>query len=235
MPIKKYLLAGLLVWTPLAITVWVLQWIIGTLDQTLLILPAGWQPDKLLGVLHHIERHAGRFRDGERDQPRTLDLDMLLLGPHGEVVMVTSDLVVPHPRLHERAFALRPVLDLAPSLVHPALGVPLSDLLASLPLIIFSVISMAEATGQTIATAESGVVLSGRGIQAGDQQQFVLQSRAVFAEQPGASARRRRHRAQSRIGSAEPRGGSHDCAPEVVAVAGIDGAIHGAGMGVHGE
>jgi 2-amino-4-hydroxy-6-hydroxymethyldihydropteridine diphosphokinase len=90
-------------------------------------------PDKLLGVLHHIERHAGRFRDGERDQPRTLDLDMLLLGPHGEVVMVTSDLVVPHPRLHERAFALRPVLDLAPSLVHPALGVPLSDLLASLP------------------------------------------------------------------------------------------------------
>jgi 2-amino-4-hydroxy-6-hydroxymethyldihydropteridine diphosphokinase len=58
---------------------------------------------------------------------------MLLLGPHGEVVMVTSDLVVPHPRLHERAFALRPVLDLAPSLVHPALGVPLSDLLASLP------------------------------------------------------------------------------------------------------
>ncbi len=90
-------------------------------------------PEKLLGVLHGIERHAGRFRDGERDQPRTLDLDMLLLGSHGDVVMVTSDLVVPHPRLHERAFALRPVLDLAPSLVHPALGVPLSDLLASLP------------------------------------------------------------------------------------------------------
>lgn len=90
-------------------------------------------PDKLLAVLHCIERHAGRFRDGERDQPRTLDLDMLLLGTQGDVVMVTSDLVVPHPRLHERAFALRPVLDLAPSLVHPALGVPLSDLLASLP------------------------------------------------------------------------------------------------------
>jgi len=89
-------------------------------------------PDALLGVLRGIERHAGRFRDGARDQPRTLDLDMLLLGKRGEVVVVTSDLVVPHPRLHQRAFALRPVLDLSPTLVHPALGVPLSDLLASL-------------------------------------------------------------------------------------------------------
>jgi len=90
-------------------------------------------PDALLRVLHGIECHAGRLRDGVRDQPRTLDLDMLLLGPRGELVMVSGDLVVPHPRLHQRAFALRPVLDLAPSLVHPALGVPLSDLLASLP------------------------------------------------------------------------------------------------------
>jgi len=90
-------------------------------------------PDALLQVLHSIEGHAGRFRSGARDQPRTLDLDMLLLGKRGEVVVVTSELVVPHPRLHQRAFALRPVLDLAPELVHPALGVPLSDLLASLP------------------------------------------------------------------------------------------------------
>ncbi len=48
--LRKWLFAGLLVIVPVAITVWVLQWIIGTLDQTLLILPAGWQPDKLLGV-----------------------------------------------------------------------------------------------------------------------------------------------------------------------------------------
>ncbi len=90
-------------------------------------------PDGLLNVLQRIEHHAGRYRCGERNQPRTLDLDMLLLGSQGELVMVTDALVVPHPRLHERAFALRPVLDLEPSLVHPALGVPLSDLLASLP------------------------------------------------------------------------------------------------------
>lgn len=48
--IRKWLLAGLLVIVPVAITIWVLEWIISTLDKTLLILPAGWQPDKLLGM-----------------------------------------------------------------------------------------------------------------------------------------------------------------------------------------
>jgi uncharacterized membrane protein len=48
--LRKWLLAGLLVVVPVAITVWVLQWIIGILDQTLLILPQAWHPDKLIGV-----------------------------------------------------------------------------------------------------------------------------------------------------------------------------------------
>jgi uncharacterized membrane protein len=48
--LRKWFFAGLLVVLPLAITVWVLQWILGTLDQTLLILPASWQPDLLIGV-----------------------------------------------------------------------------------------------------------------------------------------------------------------------------------------
>jgi uncharacterized membrane protein len=47
--IRKWLLAGLLVVVPVAITVWVLEWIISTLDKTLLILPDSWQPDKLIG------------------------------------------------------------------------------------------------------------------------------------------------------------------------------------------
>lgn len=47
--LRKWLFAGLLVIVPVAITVWVLQWIVGTLDQTLLILPRDWHPDKLLG------------------------------------------------------------------------------------------------------------------------------------------------------------------------------------------
>jgi uncharacterized membrane protein len=47
--IRKWLLAGLLVIVPIGITVWVLSWAIGLLDQTLQILPNAWQPDKLLG------------------------------------------------------------------------------------------------------------------------------------------------------------------------------------------
>ncbi|OGA95067.1 MAG: hypothetical protein A3E79_08220 [Burkholderiales bacterium RIFCSPHIGHO2_12_FULL_61_11] len=48
--IRRWLLAGLLVLVPLAITLSVLDWIVGVLDQTLLILPAAWHPDKLLGL-----------------------------------------------------------------------------------------------------------------------------------------------------------------------------------------
>lgn len=48
--IRKWLLAGLLVIAPLGITIWVLEWIISSLDKTLLILPQTWRPDSLLGV-----------------------------------------------------------------------------------------------------------------------------------------------------------------------------------------
>jgi uncharacterized membrane protein len=48
--VKKFLLTGLLVWIPVGITLWVLDLTISTMDQTLLLLPADWQPDKLLGV-----------------------------------------------------------------------------------------------------------------------------------------------------------------------------------------
>ncbi len=48
--VRKWLLAGLLVIVPVAITIWVLEWIVSTLDKTLLILPTSWHPDKLLGM-----------------------------------------------------------------------------------------------------------------------------------------------------------------------------------------
>ena len=47
---KKYLITGLLVWVPLGITLWVLNLTIGTMDQTLLLLPGHWHPDKVLGI-----------------------------------------------------------------------------------------------------------------------------------------------------------------------------------------
>jgi uncharacterized membrane protein len=47
---KRYFITGLLIWVPLGITLWVLNLLIGTLDQTLMVLPAGWQPEALIGV-----------------------------------------------------------------------------------------------------------------------------------------------------------------------------------------
>jgi 2-amino-4-hydroxy-6-hydroxymethyldihydropteridine diphosphokinase len=84
----------------------------------------------LLGRLAELERAAGRERGAERNAPRTLDLDLLLFG---EERIETPELVVPHPRLHERAFVLVPLAELAPAAVHPGLGVRIDELLARLP------------------------------------------------------------------------------------------------------
>ena len=80
--------------------------------------------DRLLGI----ERRLGRTRDGPRFGPRTIDLDLLLYGAER---IDEPGLEVPHPRLHERLFALEPLRDLDPALVLPGHG-PLEDLLAGL-------------------------------------------------------------------------------------------------------
>lgn len=70
-------------------------------------------PHALLAQLQAIEQAGGRERP-YRNAPRTIDLDILLFG---DQVICTPTLIVPHPRLHERAFALRPLAELAPELV----------------------------------------------------------------------------------------------------------------------
>ena len=76
-------------------------------------------PRALLLRLLEIEERAGRRRSGVRGEPRRLDLDLLL---YGALVLDEPGLVVPHPRLHERAFALEPLCDLDPDRVHPVSG-----------------------------------------------------------------------------------------------------------------
>ncbi|CAA9329794.1 MAG: 2-amino-4-hydroxy-6-hydroxymethyldihydropteridinepyrophosphokinase [uncultured Lysobacter sp.] len=84
-------------------------------------------PLELLGALLAIERAAGRDRSSaSRWGPRTLDLDLLL---YGEQVIEVPGLRVPHPHLHERAFALVPLLEIAPEVVIPGIG-PGCDALA---------------------------------------------------------------------------------------------------------
>jgi 2-amino-4-hydroxy-6-hydroxymethyldihydropteridine diphosphokinase len=85
-------------------------------------------PTGLLAEMLRIEKALGRERR-ERWGPRTLDLDLLL---YGDLVLEEAGLSVPHPRLHERAFVLVPLLDLLPEGRHPLLGQSFAELLASL-------------------------------------------------------------------------------------------------------
>lgn len=102
---------------------WTLPW--GFTDDRLflnraLLLSTTRPPDELLGEVLAIETTLGRRRiAGVRYGARTIDIDVLLIG--GSVVN-TPGLEVPHPRMHERAFALAPAADIAPGWVHPVLG-----------------------------------------------------------------------------------------------------------------
>jgi 2-amino-4-hydroxy-6-hydroxymethyldihydropteridine diphosphokinase len=80
----------------------------------------------LLATLHAIETAHGRERP-YRNAPRTLDLDLLL---YGDETIQTPALTVPHPRMHERAFVLAPLLEVAPETVIPGRGLA-ADFLAS--------------------------------------------------------------------------------------------------------
>ena len=83
----------------------------------------------LLERLLAIEAAEGRERGAERNAPRTLDLDVLLFAGNR---IDEVGLQVPHPRLHERAFVLVPLADLAPDLRPPGLGATVEELLEKL-------------------------------------------------------------------------------------------------------
>jgi 2-amino-4-hydroxy-6-hydroxymethyldihydropteridine diphosphokinase len=105
---------------------------VGVLDQPRFLngavaLETTLEPQELLETLLRIERELGRVR-GERWGPRSVDLDLLL---YGDDVVDEPGLRVPHPRLHERRFALEPLAELDPALDVPGQG-PVCELLAAL-------------------------------------------------------------------------------------------------------
>lgn len=84
---------------------------------------------RLLEALQDIENEFGRVRSF-RNAPRLLDLD--LIAYHDDIVN-KPELIVPHPRMHRRAFVLLPLLDICAEWRHPLLGMSLNELIANLP------------------------------------------------------------------------------------------------------
>lgn len=106
-------------------------------------------PDELLNRLHEVEATLGRTRN-ERWEPRVIDLDLLSFGelvlpdegtldtwmnlsPEDQRTKAPDQLVLPHPRMHARAFVLVPLMDIAPDWRHPRLMKTVAELVCMLP------------------------------------------------------------------------------------------------------
>ena len=87
------------------------------------------EPLQLLDAIHTIQRESGRGPNKIRFGPRILDLDIVL---YNSITFETSQLIIPHPRMHKRRFVLQPLCDIDPTLIHPVLNVDMLSLLHAL-------------------------------------------------------------------------------------------------------
>lgn len=86
--------------------------------NTVIEIETSLSPDDLLIITKNIENKLKRAAKGDYG-PRTIDIDILF---YGNEFFVSNDLTIPHPLLHERIFVLKPLSEIAPDFIHPALG-----------------------------------------------------------------------------------------------------------------
>jgi len=86
-----------------------------------------FSPEKVMTNIHEIEKTFGRERNQEGYSSRTMDIDILF---YDDLILISDDLKIPHPLLHNRKFVLIPLNEIAPRHIHPISGKTIKELLA---------------------------------------------------------------------------------------------------------